>query len=133
MPTLAKYRQLTKSREFDELLRKEGRTVGAPGTRQDRAVFTRELEKSVEALRVNFEGYTSEMRWTDRVLRFPRLFEATMMFRHAIAGFHTPKRIGLPFGETSYPSNTARSLSRSSDSGHQKSCSEPRGISTKSV
>jgi len=32
------------------------------------------LRQNAEALRINFEGYSSEVRYTDRVLRFPALF-----------------------------------------------------------
>lgn len=71
---LAKYRFLTGDREFDDLLRREQ----APYTRyrlwnEEDALMTA-LNDNATALWVNFEGYTSEVRYTDRVLRFPTLF-----------------------------------------------------------
>jgi hypothetical protein len=72
--TLAKYRRLTGSKEFDALLSREKTGGTALDPAQDRAAVVDALRKSAEALRVNFEGYTSEVRYTDRVLRFPSLF-----------------------------------------------------------
>ena len=65
----------------------QGWEVSASGAAQ--AVLVEQLRTSAQALRINFPGYTSEVRWTDRVLRFPALFDRNMMFREAIPG--TPK------------------------------------------
>jgi hypothetical protein len=87
--TLAKYKLLSGSTEFDELLARDHRafTVSAAG---DRSAVVSALRDSAEALRVNFEGYTSEVRYTDRVLRFPVLFSRDMMFREPIPSIKTP-------------------------------------------
>jgi len=88
--TLAKYRVLTGSREFDELLAREGRRSLLAGSPGQRSVLEAALDESAAALRVNFEGYTSEVRYTDRVLRFPALFGSDMMFRDPIPTIKTP-------------------------------------------
>ena len=71
MPTLAKYRFLTGDARFDDLLRGD-----APGYIRYRLFrdpdrLAKGLKTCAEALRVNWPGYTSEVRWTDRVIRFP--------------------------------------------------------------
>ena len=48
------------------------------------------LQQNAEALRVNFEGYTSEVRYTDRVLRFPSLFAGSEALARPVAAVHTP-------------------------------------------
>ncbi len=78
--TLAKYRLLTGSTEFDEILKNDYRTVAG----NDRRSLTRSLRRTAEALRLNFPAYTSEVRFTDRVLTFPRLFGTDMMFPEAV-------------------------------------------------
>ncbi len=88
--TLAKYRQLSGSTEFDELLAKDHRALTRWGPGGDRTALVAALRDGAEALRVNFEGYTSEVRYTDRVLRFPALFGGNMMFRQGIPSIETP-------------------------------------------
>jgi len=88
--TLAKYKALTGSTEFDELLARDYAGFMPLGPGGDRRAAVKRLEDSARALRINFEGYTSEVRWTDRVLRFPVLFDENMMFRKATAGIHKP-------------------------------------------
>ena len=88
--TLAKYKRLTGSKEFDELLARDYPMLMALEAGGRRAVLVDSLRRTVEALRVNFEGYTSEVRYTDRVLRFPTMFEPGMMFREGVADFRTP-------------------------------------------
>lgn len=68
---LAKWRLLTGDERFDDLLRQR-----APACLRFRLFGQSEtllnaLEKTCRALRVNLEAYTSEVRWTDRVLAFP--------------------------------------------------------------
>jgi hypothetical protein len=46
--------------------------------------------KIAEALRINFEGYTSEVRYTDRVLRFPSLFTGNGILGKADATIRRP-------------------------------------------
>ncbi len=90
--TLAKYRSLCGSREFDELLRRDYRDYSDSEAAGDKArtALTAALNQSAESMRINFEGYTSEVRYTDRVLRFPRLFGENMMFRRATAPIRSP-------------------------------------------
>ncbi len=68
--TLAKYRLLSGDTRYDALLARN-----APGYVQyrlggDTRALLRSLEQNAEAFRSNWEGYTSEMRWTDRVVSF---------------------------------------------------------------
>jgi hypothetical protein len=87
--TLAKYRRLTGKSEFDELL---SRTSG-PYPLSDsanRSGLAAALKSCAESLRINFPAYTSEVRYTDRVLRFPRLMQEGMMFPEAVAGIREP-------------------------------------------
>lgn len=88
--TLAKYKLLTGSTEFDELLARDHRAYMVSGPDGDRTALMSALRESAEALAVNFEGYTSEVRYTDRVLRFPALFGRNMMFQEAIPSIKTP-------------------------------------------
>ena len=48
------------------------------------------LRENAEALRINFEGYTSEVRYTDRVLRFPSLFTGSGILAEPVAAIRTP-------------------------------------------
>jgi len=88
--TLAKYKQLTGSRQFDELLARDYHGSLALEPDADPARLVTALRASAEAMRVNREGYTSEVRYTDRVLRFPALFGAGMMFREGVPGIQRP-------------------------------------------
>ncbi|MFA7002836.1 MAG: FAD-dependent oxidoreductase, partial [Verrucomicrobiia bacterium] len=75
---LAKYKHLTSSAEFDPLLAAEGNDLAAS------------LRQTAGALAINFDGYTSEVRYTDRVLRFPTLFGKNGMFEKPIPSFQKP-------------------------------------------
>ncbi len=68
--TLAKYRFLTGDTRYDDLL-----AADAPGYVKyrlggDTRALGRSLEQNAAAFRSNWEGYTTEMRWTDRVMSF---------------------------------------------------------------
>jgi len=68
--TLAKYRLLTGDTSFDSLLE-----AGAPAYLKlrlgmGRGPLEEALEANAAAFRMNKPGYTSEMRWTDRVMTF---------------------------------------------------------------
>ncbi len=78
--TLAKYRLLTGSDEFDELLAHDYQALAIDESDTERSSLTKSLRQSAEAMRVNFEGFTSEVRFTDRVFAFPRMFRDDMMF-----------------------------------------------------
>ncbi|MBM3851738.1 MAG: hypothetical protein FJ399_01130 [Verrucomicrobia bacterium] len=68
--TLAKYRFLSGDTRYDELL-----SAQAPGYVRfrlagDTRALVHSLRQNTEAFRSNWEAYTSEMRWTDRVMSF---------------------------------------------------------------
>jgi len=90
-PTLAKYRHLTGSNAFDDVLRRDYAAFLSQGADNGRSAVVERLESSAKALRVHWPGYTSEVRWTDRVLRFPVLFEPGYMFKEGVAGFERPR------------------------------------------
>ena len=71
MPTLAKYRFLTGDTQFDDLLRADASAYVRYRLFGDQEGLAKGLKTCAEALRVNWPGYTSEVRWTDRVIRFP--------------------------------------------------------------
>jgi hypothetical protein len=87
---IAKYRFLTRSPEFDNLLVREMPAYVRFRRLNDRSNLVSALRNTAEALRINFPGYTSEVRYTDRVLRFPALFGANGMYPEAIAAIRTP-------------------------------------------
>jgi hypothetical protein len=120
--TLAKYAFLTGSDEFDELLEAERSPYVAFRTKRDREGLTTALSRVAEALRYNFEGYTSEVRWTDRVFTFPRLFSKNAMFEEAVPGFWRPDTnllystvTGDPGDVGYFPINAVRWLTRPRD------------------
>jgi hypothetical protein len=78
--TLAKYRLLTGSDEFDDILARDYQALDVSESDTERTSLTESLRQSAEAMRVNFEGFTSEVRFTDRVFAFPRMFREDMMF-----------------------------------------------------
>ncbi|MFW6163846.1 MAG: hypothetical protein ACODAJ_13835, partial [Planctomycetota bacterium] len=71
MPTLAKYRVLTGDEQFDDLLQADAPAYVRYRLFDDQEALARSLERCAEALRVNWPAWTREVRWTDRVLRFP--------------------------------------------------------------
>ena len=87
---VTKYRFLTGNTEFDELLSREMspymrfRLQGEPGP------LLSALKENAEALRINFEGYTDEVRYTDRVLRFPSLFAGNGVTGKSVAVIRIP-------------------------------------------
>lgn len=74
--TLAKHKLLTGSSEFDDLLARDLPEFSAAAGR-DRTNLVAALGRAVAALRVNWPGYTSEVRYTDRVIRFSSIFSQT--------------------------------------------------------
>jgi len=115
--TLAKYRFLTGSTEFDELLRMETRAYVSFRVRGDREALARALSRVAEALRYNFPGYTSEVRWTDRLFTFPRLFGRDCMYEEALPQFWRAdtdllyaSATGDPGGVGYFPLNAVRWL-----------------------
>ena len=72
--TLTKYKFLTGSAEFDELLDRRMTTYMRYRQEHNIDALAASFKDTAEALSINFAGYTSEVRYTDRVLRFPSLF-----------------------------------------------------------
>ncbi|WP_395749074.1 hypothetical protein [Prosthecobacter sp.] len=68
--TLARFKALTGTTEFDELLSLEGSEFVIRTDESGRHELEAALRESLGALRVNFPGFTSEVRSTDRVMRF---------------------------------------------------------------
>ncbi len=71
--TLAKYRLLTGNSDFDDVLARDLPDFSS-ATGADRGGLVTAFERAAAALRVNWAGYTSEVRYTDRVLSFSSLF-----------------------------------------------------------
>jgi len=69
---LAKWRQLTGDSRYDDLLRADAGGYVRFLLDGDEAALTRALEATARTLSVNWPLYTSEVRYTDRVLSFPQ-------------------------------------------------------------
>jgi hypothetical protein len=67
---LAKYRLLTGDPQHDALLRGNASGYVRYRLTGDPAPLESALRRNAEAFRSNWEAYTSEMRWTDRVMNF---------------------------------------------------------------
>ena len=78
--TLAKYKLLTGSDEFDALLARDEGQWSAGQQDPGHAKLAESLRQTAQALAINFPGRTSEVRWTDRVFAFARLFGDDMLF-----------------------------------------------------
>ena len=87
---IAKYRFLTGSNEFDQFLMKEQTPYLRFRLHGDLNSLVSALRSNAEALRINFPGYTSEVRYTDRVLRFPALFGADGILPAPVTTIHFP-------------------------------------------
>lgn len=87
---ITKYRFLTGNTEFDELLSRELSPYMRYRLHDDPGPLLSALRENAEALRINFEGYTSEVRYTDRVLRFPSLFAGNAILGKPVAAIHRP-------------------------------------------
>ncbi len=114
---ITKYRFLTGSAEFDDFLAREMSPYMRFRLRGDSASLISALRQNAEALRVNFEGYTSEVRYTDRVLRFPSLFTGGDKLTEPSGSVHTPNpsllysmATGDPGGAGYFPLNAVRWL-----------------------
>jgi len=70
----AKYRILTRVSEFDDLLTQSMSPYIRLRLQGEDSELIKALRENARALGMNWPGYTSEVRYTDRVLRFPRLF-----------------------------------------------------------
>jgi hypothetical protein len=68
--TLARFKALTGTTEFDELIALEGSEFVIRTDEAGKRELEAALRESLGALRVNFPGFTSEVRSTDRCMRF---------------------------------------------------------------
>jgi hypothetical protein len=71
---LAKYRLLTSDTQYDPLLRADASGYVRYRLTGEAAPLEAALRRNAEAFRSNWEAYTAEMRWTDRVMSFTRNF-----------------------------------------------------------
>jgi hypothetical protein len=93
--TLAKYKLLTGKDEFDELLRRDYSSMNVDEGDPERPKLAKSLAQTAEALAINFPGRTSEVRWTDRVFAFARLYGKDMLFEKQIPACDKRPRLGL--------------------------------------
>ena len=77
---LAKYQVLTNNNEFDSLIRHSVSPYIHFRLYQNETTLFENFKQTAKALRDNFPGYTQEVRFTDRVLRFPHLFSTPNLF-----------------------------------------------------
>jgi hypothetical protein len=87
---VAKYRFLTGKTNFDAFLAEEVSPYMRFRLHGDISSLVSAVRQNAEALRINFEGYTSEVRYTDRVLRFPALFSGSDTFAKPVEAIHSP-------------------------------------------
>lgn len=74
---LGKYRSIFPDSRFDAVLARSASGYTRFRLTGDRSRLERELKSNAEAFRSNWPGYTSECRWTDRVLRFTGYYNRT--------------------------------------------------------
>jgi hypothetical protein len=70
--TLSKYRCLTGNARYDSLLQADASGYAQFRMTGQTKPLVNALRKNAEAFRSNWEAYTAEMRWTDRVVSFTR-------------------------------------------------------------
>jgi hypothetical protein len=87
---LAKCRFLTGNDAFDELLQRDASAYVRYRLGGDLEALTAAFERTAAALRINFPGFTSEVRYTDRVMRFPAIFAGNGMFPEGRPGIDMP-------------------------------------------
>ncbi|MDF9800048.1 hypothetical protein OKW21_005311 [Catalinimonas alkaloidigena] len=83
--TLAKYSQLTHDPQFEALLKQEGNGYVKYRVTGEANPLLHELKKNTEAFRWNYPAYTSEVRWTDRILNF------STNYLHYTSARHIPR------------------------------------------
>jgi hypothetical protein len=86
----AKYKLLTGRNDLDALLAREKSPYMRYRLDEERGPLTEAFKENAEALSINFPGYTSEVRYTDRVLRFPTLFAANGIVGRAVPAIRVP-------------------------------------------
>jgi hypothetical protein len=75
---LAKWRQLTGNSRFDDLLLADAGGYVRFLLANDHSALARELSATARTLSVNWPMFTTEVRYTDRVLSFPHAWPATI-------------------------------------------------------
>ncbi|MSU24981.1 MAG: hypothetical protein EXS32_14330 [Opitutus sp.] len=75
---LAKWRQLTGDNRFDDLLLADAGSYVRLMIGRDKSALTRDLAATARSLSVNWPMFTTEVRFTDRVLSFPRFWPRTL-------------------------------------------------------
>lgn len=88
--TLARFKALTGTADFDELLALEGSEFVIRTDEAGKRELEAALRESLGALRVNFPGFTSEVRSTDRCMRFVQFLAQDYAF-DAYQGVMQPK------------------------------------------
>ena len=113
--TAAKYKLVTGGSEFDNLLALEAGAYLKTRLTGDFSELTRALQVTARAFSINFPGYTSEVRFTDRVLRFPRIFRPNGMNPQAATEIPIPQYnllyatvTGDPGDGVFFPTNAVR-------------------------
>ncbi|MCA9430886.1 MAG: hypothetical protein KC940_10300 [Candidatus Omnitrophica bacterium] len=86
----AKFHFLTGEDDFDELIERDGGAYVQYRLGGDLKPLEKELAETAEAFRTNYPGYTSEVRYTDRVLRFPAVFGSNGIHPDADPNIKTP-------------------------------------------
>jgi hypothetical protein len=107
---LAKWRQLTGDTRFDDLLRTDANGyVRFVLTKSERAL-EQELAATAETLSVNWPMFTSEVRYTDRVLSFPHAWPRTVAtgLQRVNAALLYSTVTGDPGAVENFPLNGAR-------------------------
>ncbi len=92
---IAKYALLGGATEFQQLIETDANAYVTYRFRGERQPLITALRNNAEALRINFAGYTSEVRYTDRVLRFPAIFLSNGIYPTAVETIHQPNPILL--------------------------------------
>ena len=117
--TLAKYRLLTGDDSFDRLLGGKGSPVLQLRLTGDRRPVEKALADAATAFSYNFARYTDEVRYTDRVLRFPAVFQGNVRLAPPDFPVRSPDHAllystvtGDPAGLGSFPMNAVRWLTR---------------------
>ncbi len=82
-PIIAKYIMLGGTTKYNQLIKTDATPYATFRFNGDQESLVAALHDNVEALRINFPGYTSEVRYTDRVLRFPGIFVANGIYPDA--------------------------------------------------
>ena len=87
---IAKYTLLGGITDFNQLIKTDANAYATFRFKGERQPLTAALQNNAKALRVNFPGYTSEVRYTDRVLRFPAIFRGNGIYPAANPTIHQP-------------------------------------------